>query len=79
MYLLVANSMFKAWAWVVGIGAIVLGIAYWWPAINFGAFVIAFQLMSFNNPGAKQTCPQCAEHVQAAAVVCKHCGYRFAD
>jgi hypothetical protein len=24
-----------------------------------------------------KTCPDCAEEVQAAARVCKHCGYRF--
>ena len=29
-----------------------------------------------NEDGTK-TCPQCAEHVQGAALVCRFCGYRF--
>ena len=28
---------------------------------------------------ASKTCPACAETVLAAAKVCKHCGYRFAE
>jgi hypothetical protein len=27
--------------------------------------------------GARKTCPDCAEPVQEAANVCKHCGHRF--
>jgi len=27
----------------------------------------------------EKTCPQCAETVKSAAVVCKHCGYNFAS
>jgi hypothetical protein len=27
--------------------------------------------------GARKTCPDCAESVQEAANVCKHCGHRF--
>ena len=30
----------------------------------------------FHEDGTK-TCPQCAEHVQAAALVCRFCGHRF--
>jgi ribosomal protein L32 len=30
-------------------------------------------------PAALKTCPDCAETVRAAANVCKHCGYRFAQ
>jgi hypothetical protein len=26
-----------------------------------------------------KTCPRCAEKIQAAALVCKHCGYAFSD
>ncbi len=29
-----------------------------------------------NDDGTK-TCPQCAEHVQGAALVCRFCGHRF--
>jgi hypothetical protein len=29
-----------------------------------------------NEDGTK-TCPECAEHVQSAALVCRFCGYRF--
>jgi hypothetical protein len=35
--------------------------------------------LSLNSapPPGKKLCPECAELVQAAARVCKHCGYRF--
>jgi hypothetical protein len=29
------------------------------------------------NENGTKTCPECAEHVQGAALVCRFCGYRF--
>jgi len=32
---------------------------------------------STSNMGGTKTCPECAENVQAAALVCRFCGHRF--
>ena len=49
--------------------------------IGCGAVVLIGAGMCFAGGGASgptKTCPQCAETVLAAAVVCKHCGAKLA-
>jgi len=60
-----------------------LGIAVYVGGLGAALIVVAGAMVAFSKPlgtqpveGIKQ-CPDCAETVQAAARVCKHCGYRF--
>jgi hypothetical protein len=39
--------------------------------------LLAWQTISASAEPEMKTCPECAEQVLAAAVVCKHCHYRF--
>ncbi|MCV7255369.1 hypothetical protein H7J86_24705 [Mycobacterium hackensackense] len=67
---------------------IVLFIMYsvgWWkvaliPTVILALFAIGIYNKVVTQKGAVpsvRACPDCAEIVQAAARVCKHCGYRF--
>lgn len=47
----------------------------------FGIFalvaVAAMPRIDADARSPKKTCPKCAEKVQAAALVCRHCGHEF--
>jgi hypothetical protein len=54
-----------------------------WLALNV---IMAIDMLILSNRQTEQTkaatskqCPQCAETVQKAALVCKHCGHKFAS
>jgi hypothetical protein len=45
-------------------------------AIIGGAWIMGFGIEEKGGRRLKR-CPECAEHILADAVVCKHCSYRF--
>jgi hypothetical protein len=59
-----------------------------WLGLIFGPFGLLFSLFTGGEDaraskelasGKKKRCPRCAELVQRAALVCKHCGHEFAE
>jgi hypothetical protein len=53
------------------------GITFaFWPVVLF-IFLLPSKRSSAPTVDRQKHCPDCAERVQAAAKVCKHCGYRF--
>jgi hypothetical protein len=49
--------------------------AFWVAAVWIVSVVALNVWIGARRP--RKTCPQCAESVLAAAVVCRHCGYSF--
>ncbi len=39
--------------------------------------LIIYQVSPSQDNSSKKTCPKCAEQVQSAAVICKHCGNKL--
>jgi hypothetical protein len=54
--------------------------AVWsWVAGSLLLWIVVFPmyLWSRSRPGPQKRCPECAEKVQVAALICRHCGHRF--
>lgn len=47
-----------------------------WLLVVLGVTVVAVAYRTRYHSDVK-TCPDCAETVRGAALVCKHCGHRF--
>ena len=52
------------WHWMIIIGIAVLG-------------VLIVRSLTRTGPAKEKTCPQCAEQIKEAALVCRFCGYEF--
>ena len=53
------------WHWIIVLIVLALGI----PLVKM--------LFRAGSSSDEKTCPQCAEKIKAAALVCRFCGYEF--
>jgi hypothetical protein len=57
-----------------GLGLLILG--YMIIVKPDGTLTVTYERRTISE---EKTCPQCAEQVKAAALVCRFCGYQFPD
>lgn len=70
---------------LVGLAASKKGRSFWaffWVSFFVGILIPAIIVATMNQPeataqGALKICPQCAENVKDAAVVCRYCRHNF--
>jgi len=48
-----------------------------WTVVIFFVVPVLFVMAGIVTRTKKKTCPQCAEKIKAAALVCRFCGYEF--
>ena len=66
---IVVYLLFQAGLWQIAIVPTVVLVLVAVGLIN--------KVLTLSPPATPRTCPDCAEVVQLAAKVCKHCGLRF--